>query len=1136
MMETELPPGSCNSTGHLSTIGWNTQGRMHHSASTPAGVDGGARTPPATPKKGGKMLAVRVQMLDDSISMFQIQSKALGRVLFDQVCRQLHLLEADYFGLEYQDANGTKYWLDVEKPMCRQVGLSMLEPTLRFCVKFYTPDPARLEEEFTRYLFCLQVKRDLAQGCIQCNENTAALIASYIVQAECGDFVPEDYPDHTYLSGYKFFLGQDMESERRIMENHKKHIGQSPAEADLNLLETARRCELYGVKMHAAKDHEGVPLNLAVAHMGIVVFQHFTKINTFSWAKIRKISFKRKRFLIKLHSEGYGHFRDVVEFFFEGRNECKNFWKKCVENHGFFRCTSVPRLPRHKTRVMSRGSSFRYSGKTQKQIVEFVRDNYVKRQTFQRSGSFRASRSAGSSRGNVSAPALNASVSAHPLLPLPPGSDAISLEWDKQPHYLEASLMMKGYSAEEARAAARRASARPPPPATAYASTRDKLTKLYCNQITGPEVVTHAEVNHHPTEDSPLPPQMTTPLTSPCWIAAEDSGRARAPTPPPRASRPRTPEETSPEDEHTVSSASLCMSPNGDTSTGAPLYASTPMEKRIPNGYHDRIERLDNRRDEHIDTVNGNVHVNIVASTNNMDVLSGGESDAGDTLTRRNNNTISSSVVCAGEGGRRRGDVTYYVAKELLMTERTYKRDLELITVTWSKRVGTIGRSASSGAEAAALARACLALEPLALPAGALLAKLDRALAAASPTNNLPGDTEDAEEPEYKKVAELLHDYLSNTFDAYNEYIQQVGTMVALVESARRRGGDGSRQAAAFDRAAPLPLTCLLLRPLHRLHHYRRLAHELWSSTGSKAARKAHELAHELSETADEQLRHVENHATLCQLQRDVVGYDKLLVVDREFVRYGCVYKHSSKGLQQRMLILFSDMLLLTSKCVSGQFRAHAALALERLSVEPTDFPNSFVVTGEETNITLSTSNEQEYSGWLQSLSGAVEAARARPNTVDTQLTPQLQDYEDADSGEAAVGAGGSSAGSALAHVCWHRATSLRRDQLHLAMRSQLSGYLLRKFKNSHGWQKLWVVFAVFTLFFYKTCRDRAPLASLPLLGYSVGSPAPSDGIDKDFVFKLQFKNHVYFFRADSHFTYNRWIEVLQTPMLSHEN
>lgn len=80
---------------------------------------------------------------------------------------------------------------------------------------------------------------------------------------------------------------------------------QSPAEADLNLLESARRCEFYGIKMHSSKDHEGTPLNLAVAHMGIAVFQGMTRINTFSWAKIRKLSFKRKKFLIKLHHEGF---------------------------------------------------------------------------------------------------------------------------------------------------------------------------------------------------------------------------------------------------------------------------------------------------------------------------------------------------------------------------------------------------------------------------------------------------------------------------------------------------------------------------------------------------------------------------------------------------------------------------------------------------------------------------------------------------------------------------------------------------------------------------------------------------------------------------------------------------------------
>ena len=58
-----------------------------------------------------------------------------------------------------------------------------------------------------------------------------------------------------------------------------------------------------------------------------------------------------------LSSQGY--YKDTVEFYFDSRNECKNFWKKCIEHHAFFRCHSVKRLPRNKTRVVSRGSSFR---------------------------------------------------------------------------------------------------------------------------------------------------------------------------------------------------------------------------------------------------------------------------------------------------------------------------------------------------------------------------------------------------------------------------------------------------------------------------------------------------------------------------------------------------------------------------------------------------------------------------------------------------------------------------------------------------------------------------------------------------------------------------------------------------------
>ena len=91
----------------------------------------------------------------------------------------------------------------------------------------------------------------------------------------------------------------------------------SPAEADFKLLETARRCDFYGVRLHCARDLEGVEVALSVAHMGIKVnigefnvkelpFQLFHQLNcvtTFSWAKVRKLSFKRKRLMIKIHPD-----------------------------------------------------------------------------------------------------------------------------------------------------------------------------------------------------------------------------------------------------------------------------------------------------------------------------------------------------------------------------------------------------------------------------------------------------------------------------------------------------------------------------------------------------------------------------------------------------------------------------------------------------------------------------------------------------------------------------------------------------------------------------------------------------------------------------------------------------------------
>ena len=93
----------------------------------------------------------------------------------------LNLVESDYFGLEYVDASGKQCWLDQFKAIQRQV-----KPNAKiiFCVKFYAPDPGQLEEDYTRYLFALQIKRDLAEGRLICSDTTSSLLVSYIIQGK----------------------------------------------------------------------------------------------------------------------------------------------------------------------------------------------------------------------------------------------------------------------------------------------------------------------------------------------------------------------------------------------------------------------------------------------------------------------------------------------------------------------------------------------------------------------------------------------------------------------------------------------------------------------------------------------------------------------------------------------------------------------------------------------------------------------------------------------------------------------------------------------------------------------------------------------------------------------------------------
>ncbi|CAN9509335.1 unnamed protein product [Ophioblennius macclurei] len=325
-------------------------------------------------------LRLRVIFLDDSERTFEVEQKVLGGDFFNKVCGHLKLLEKEYFGLEFRHHNGNYVWLELLKPLIKQIKYTN-DLFFRFIVKFFPPDPGQLKRGLTRYLFALQIKQDLSNGSLTCNDNSAALLVSHILQSELGDY--DEELDYQHLD-MKHYVPNQEYLDHKIIKFHKKHRGVPPADSDVHLLEVARKLDMYGIRPHPAHDGEGMRINLAVTHSGVLVFQGNTKINTFSWAKIRKLSFKRKHFLIKLHDKVGPSAKDVLEFAMASRDVCKSFWRTCVEYHAFFRLAEEPRVVR-KTLLSCRGSTFTYSGRTQKQLLECLSSGEKKSSQFERS-------------------------------------------------------------------------------------------------------------------------------------------------------------------------------------------------------------------------------------------------------------------------------------------------------------------------------------------------------------------------------------------------------------------------------------------------------------------------------------------------------------------------------------------------------------------------------------------------------------------------------------------------------------------------------------------------------------------------------------------------------------------------------
>ncbi|NXP59397.1 EPB41 protein, partial [Chloropsis cyanopogon] len=366
----------------------------------------------------------KVVLLDDTIFECSVDKHAKGQDLLKKVCDHLNLLEEDYFGLATWDTPTSRTWLDPAKEIKKQVHGGPWDFT--FNVKFYPPDPAQLTEDITRYYLCLQLRQDILTGRLPCSFATLALLGSYTVQSELGDYDPDLHgPD--YISEFKLAPNQTKELEEKVVELHKTYRSITPAQADLEFLENAKKLSMYGVDLHQAKDLEGVDITLGVCSSGLLVYKDKLRINRFPWPKVLKISYKRSSFFIKIRPGEQEQYESTIGFKLPSYRAAKKLWKVCVEHHTFFRLTSTEAIP--KSRFLALGSKFRYSGRTQAQTRQASALIDRPAPQFERTASKRASRSLDGAVAVItpersprptSAPAI---AQSHPAEPAPAKSN-----------------------------------------------------------------------------------------------------------------------------------------------------------------------------------------------------------------------------------------------------------------------------------------------------------------------------------------------------------------------------------------------------------------------------------------------------------------------------------------------------------------------------------------------------------------------------------------------------------------------------------------------------------------------------------------------------------------------------------------
>jgi len=317
---------------------------------------------------------------------------------------------------------------------------------------------------------------------------------------------------------------------------------------------------------------------------------------------------------------------------------------------------------------------------------------------------------------------------------------------------------------------------------------------------------------------------------------------------------------------------------------------------------------------------------------------------------------------------------SYFLAKELLMTERTYKKDLDVLNTTF-RQVLSLG-------DVEQLQPLFELLDSLAQHHNLFLRDIEHRLV----------QWEGRGGHDAHRIGDVMMKHMA-ALPIYDEYVQThldilhcLNDMYEADERFRQVYKEFEQQKVCY-----LPIGELLLKPLNRLLHYQLILERLCDyyaeeHTDYADCQAVHHLLVRSTKEIRAHLPDSANFVELCELQRDI-SFEQLVQPHRRLIRQGCLLKHSKRGLQQRMFFLFSDLLLYGSKSPLDQsFRILGHVPVRSLLTENAEH-NTFSIFGGQCAITVSAGTTAEKTLWLAELSKAAADIKNRPPNMQLQLT-----------------------------------------------------------------------------------------------------------------------------------------------------